>query len=169
MRKRKSGSRIKGFLKPLSDITQALTDPLLDGQGFLSGSIIKDWAVIVGESYKDTARPEKVSFPRGKNTGGTLYIGVESSGVALLIEHSKLDILNRINTYYGYEAMKGLRIKVSPREHSVIPRKVKPLAPEEVDALEQEVADVQDEELRSVLLRLGLSIALNNNNKREKK
>lgn len=147
---------------PLSKFTSALTDPLLDKKGFLSGSIIKDWPVIVGNAYKDTTYPEKVTFPRGEKAGGTLYINTQSSGVSLLLEHAKVRILDSINTYYGYKALKEIRTKVRPRFQEGPLKKLKSLGENEKQAVAKQVSHIKDDDLRAVLRKLGESIALDN-------
>ena len=153
--------RFRRQLRSLSDITKEFTDPLFDKQGFLSGSILKDWSMIVGENHAKMVFPEKISFPKGKNIDGVLYVNVESSGAALLFEHAKGDIIHRINSYYGYSAISGIRIKTSHRYALVVEKKHRVLSVEEERKINDHLIDVEDVELKSILSRLGAAIALN--------
>jgi len=157
--------RFKRHLRCLSDITKAFTDPLLNKQGFLSGSLLKDWAVIVGNNYAKTVLPEKVIFPKEKNTDGTLYVTVESSGVACLFEHAKGDIIHRINSYYGYAAISSIRIKTSHHYQLSQVKKQRALSSEEKETVNGHLIHVEDEELKDILSRLGIAITLDKQEK----
>jgi hypothetical protein len=161
--------RFKRQLRSLSDITKAFTDPLLSKQGFLSGSLLKDWTVIVGANYAKTVLPEKVIFPKDKNTDGTLYVTVESSGVACLFEHAKGDIIHRINSYYGYAAISSIRIKTSHHYKLLPVKKQRDLSFEEREVVEGHLAHVEDDALKAILVRLGMAITLDNKQDNQEK
>lgn len=156
--------RFKKSLRQLNEIAKELTGPLLDKQGFLSGSIIHDWSHIVGSDYGEMVFPERVSFSRGKNTGGTLFVSVVNSGVALLFDHAKAEILKRINTYYGYEALGDIRIKGTRFKKLEEVRAEVPLSSGEKEAIEAQLSHMEDGELKDILSHLGAAIALENKN-----
>ncbi len=147
-------------LRSLSDIAKTFIDPLLSKQGFVGGSMLKDWSTIVGQHYAQTVHPEKVIFPKGKNSEGTLYVCAQSSGVAFLFEHAKTDILKRINGYYGYPALSSIRIKTSHHYKQPVPKKNQVLSVDEQVRIQEQLGDVGDDGLKDILSRLGMAITL---------
>jgi hypothetical protein len=158
--------RLKKFPQQLGDITRALTKPILSKQGFLNGSILQDWRLIVGDSYGDAISPEKITFPRGKNSGGTLHVSVANGGMALLFEHKKIQVLERINTYYGYEALSSVHIRLSHQSFErPLSRKLPPLSIQDKALIEDQLEDVTDVALKQVLADLGCAIMQDEKNK----
>jgi hypothetical protein len=72
---------------------------------------------------------------------------------AIEVQHRSGQILERVNTYFGYRAVVEMRILQAPvaRQASPPPSPALPLDP---DALPPS-AEIEDSELRSALLRLG--------------
>lgn len=160
------GYKLKRFPSQLKDITSVLINPLFRKQGFFNGSILQDWDLIVGESYGTSIFPEKITFPRGKNIGGTLHVSVASGGVALLFEHKKMQVLERINTYYGYEAISSIHIKLSHKNiGSFSSRKKVSLSLQDKELVENYLKEIENEELKQVLRNLGCAIIQDKKNK----
>jgi hypothetical protein len=152
----------KRFPRSLRDIARTIIRPCFKKQGFLNGSIIEDWEMIIGPEYKDQIVPEKITFPKNKNNSGTLHVLVSSGGASLLIEHNKNQILNRINTYYGYQALSNLQMKVSYSQTSLVKpsKKKETLTPEESDKIQALTKEINDNELKAILEQLGCAMIL---------
>src|SRR5215216_5700816 len=72
--------------------------------GFVQSSIVSRWAEIVGERYAKVSSPESIRFPAGKKAGGVLTLLVEGAH-APLIQHLTPMIVERVNRFFGYEAI----------------------------------------------------------------
>ena len=72
--------------------------------GFVQSSIVSRWHEIVGERYGKVSLPESIRFPTGKKSGGTLALLVEGAH-APLIQHLGPMIIERVNRFFGYEAV----------------------------------------------------------------
>jgi hypothetical protein len=128
-------------------------------RGFVQGEVIGRWREIIGPRLADHTSPEKLTFPQGERNGATLYVRV-ASGLALEIQHDQPNILDRINAYFGYRAVAGLKIIQAP-----VPRPARAASPqrrklrdEEIAAIKKEVANTQDDDLRNALEKLGRSL-----------
>ena len=97
----------------LGDLAKPILDPALRRQGFAQHEIVTRWRDIVGALLAATSVPEHLRFPSGTRRGGTLYVRVDSS-FALEFQHLSTQVLERINTYYGYGAVEKLVIKQGP-------------------------------------------------------
>lgn len=136
--------------------TQKIVKPIFKERGLMKGKIITHWPQIVGEKFSRLALPEKITFPRGKKTEGTLHLSVTSSG-ALLLQYAQDLILEQINTYFGYKALTTLRMTHGfiPSEESVPSLPPSPISEEDKQWLESQVGVIYDPELRECLEKLG--------------
>ncbi|MGI9414930.1 MAG: hypothetical protein ACR2PM_14745 [Hyphomicrobiales bacterium] len=79
-----------------------------------------------------------------------------TDGRAVELQHETARIMDRVNTYYGYEAITGVKLV-----HGALPgppeaAKPRPeLDPERERALNVELEGIEDEALRNALLKLG--------------
>jgi hypothetical protein len=132
--------------------------------GFAYGELIANWPSIVGEALAQGSQPERVRWPRGgegsggRGRGGTLVIAVDA-GMAIEVQHEAPRIIERINGYYGYEAISALKI----RQTRVIKPGAAPAARREVPAAEAErlhrdLQNIADEPLKAALERLGRGV-----------
>ena len=72
--------------------------------GFVQGAVVSRWGEIVGERYAKVSSPESIRFPAGKKSGGALTLLVEGAH-APLMQHLAPLIIERVNRFFGYEAV----------------------------------------------------------------
>ncbi|MBX9621164.1 MAG: DciA family protein [Alphaproteobacteria bacterium] len=139
--------------------TQRLVKPVFKNRGLMEGKIITHWPQIVGEKFAHISFAEKITFPRGKRSEGTLHLNVTSSG-ALLFQYSQDLILERVNIFFGYKALSKLRMihGLTLQGEAKIPYPPKILTDEEKAWLEKQMEGVEDIELRVYLEKLGEAI-----------
>lgn len=125
--------------------------------GFVQGAVVSRWTEIVGERYAKVSTPESIRFPAGKKNGGTLTLSVDGAH-APLIQHLAPMIVERVNLFFGYEAVakivfrQGGRPKVAAKPDRPTPAPV----PRE---LGQGLREIPDPELRTMLESLAGKIA----------
>lgn len=149
-------------LRALGEAVAALTRPIVGKRGFVRGGLIAEWETIVGERLAASSLPERVSYPPKQSRGGTLHLRVASGSLAMELQHLEPLLVERINGYFGYDAVGRVRLIQGP-----VPMRVRgparPLPPRrltdaEEDALAERVAGVGDDELRSALAALGRAV-----------
>ena len=144
-------------LRPLADTVARVTGPLLRKRGFAEARIVTEWREIVGAALAQGCAPEKLTVARNGG-GGTLDIRVEGA-LALELQHLQPQIIERVNGYFGYEAVDRIRLRQGPLPQRPVRRR--PLPPPSAAAVEQveaTVATVEDPDLRAALDRLGRAI-----------
>lgn len=123
------------FAKTLGALMPAITRPVFEKFGFQRAALLSEWDVIIGEPLSQFTAPEQIKWPKvhddhvGDETrkevrareGATLVIRVEGP-VSLEVQHQSQQIIERINSYFGYRAVSQIRILQAPLER----RKVKP-------------------------------------------
>jgi hypothetical protein len=142
----------------LGVFTQKIVKPVFKARGLMEGKIITHWVQIVGEKFSSLALPEKITFPKGKKTEGTLHLMVTSSG-SLFLHYAQDLVLEQVNTFFGYKALTQLRMT-----HGFVPSEKKPEPPprepstEDLLWLGEQIKSLEDSELKERLERLGLVI-----------
>jgi hypothetical protein len=125
--------------------------------GFVQGAVVSRWTEIVGERYAKVSTPESIRFPAGKKSGGTLTLGVDGAHAPLL-QHLAPMIMERVNLFFGYEAV----VKVAFRQGNRTKATAKPLRPAPAPVpreLGQGLREIADTELRTMLENLAGKIA----------
>jgi len=127
--------------------------------GFIQSSIVTRWAEIIGQRYATLTAPESIRFPAGRRSGGTLHLTV-ASGHAPMVQHIVPEIIERVNRFFGYEAVTRVTLKqgtVTPAEPERRPPPVmlRPVPQE----LGEGLREVSDPELRAVLESMARGLA----------
>lgn len=136
-----------------------ILDPAARRRGFAQAGVLADWAAIVGPGLAARCRPLRVDYAPGRRRGGTLVVQV-GGAAALELQHAAPQIVERINGYFGFAAVRQLRLVQAPFRPAgasapAPPPRLRALAPEEEAALAGAVGRVGDGELRQALLALG--------------
>ena len=119
------------------------------GGGVLS-RLKAEWAAMVGEELAAT------TWPAALGRDGALKLRVASS-IALDLQHRAPLVIERINLYFGREAVVRLVLVQGPLPFPALPRPAPqaPLSAAEAKTLDSRLAAIADPELRAALARLG--------------
>ncbi len=147
-------------LKALAQTVDRLTRPLIRKRGFADGTIIHNWDDIVGPALARHSAPEKLVFPMGAKINGTLQLRVENGSFAMELQHLEPILLEKINAYFGFKAVSGIRIIQAPLPETKSPfaNNRPPLDSESEQNLQQSLDTLTDPDLRNILERLGRSV-----------
>lgn len=139
--------------------TQRLVKPVFKSRGLMEGKIITHWPQIVGEKFAHISFVEKITFPKGSRSEGTLHLNVTSSG-ALLFQYAQDMILERVNIFFGYKALSKIRMihGLTLQKEAKMPPPPKILTGEEKAWLERQIEGIEDSELRVNLQKLGEAV-----------
>lgn len=146
--------------RPLAELLGKTLGDAFARQGFASTELVTRWTDIVGPEIAAHSQPEKIQWPRpldGQTAEpGALVLRVEGP-TALEIQHLSGVILDRVNRFFGWQAIGGLRLRQAPlrRERSPPPAGPDPAA---TAAIARALPDIEDESLRQALARLGAAI-----------
>lgn len=156
---RESQTPARRGLATLGQSVNLVTSPALRRRGFAEAAIVTRWDEIVGRPLSDHCRPFRVVFPRGQRLDGTLHLTV-TGAFAPEVQHLAPQIVERINTYFGYGAVKRLelhhgRVDAKPRRKAGEDAGGKATEPD--GALAAAIAKVDDEDLRAALARLAVN------------
>jgi hypothetical protein len=145
----------QGFA-PLAETVAALTVPMLGRRGLVAGRLMIEWPHIVGEQLAARTAPERLTRAGRAADGGTLQVRVGSGAVALEVQHQASQLLERINSYFGFRAVGRLRLVHGPLPNPSPPAPPPPAPSPDAEALiAAHLADVEEPRLKQALAALG--------------
>lgn len=161
-------------MRQLSNLMPDVTQEALGKKGLLFGKLLQNWAAIIGAQKATLALPVKVSFysakqdKHGKKQGATLTLSCNSAD-ATLLQHEQAIWIEKINLFFGYEAVSHIKIlhsrsadmqKNSTSDGTKLGRREARLNRLELQELEEALSNVEDENLKEALKKLGQSLYL---------
>jgi hypothetical protein len=147
-------------METLSKHFREITKAAFARYGFAQADVVANWEAIVGSDLAAVSAPERIRWPRGsgeeaQKQGGTLVIRA-APGRALELQYEASRIIARINSYFGYGAIAG--IKVIQAQELPSPSAKAPSLPEK-PVCEQQLAALDESPLKAALERLGRGVA----------
>ena len=154
----------RSFPRPLSELLGATLSDALKSQGFASAEILARWRDIVGPEVAAHSEPIKISWPRAvgddASEPATLVLRVEGPA-AIEIQHLSAVILERVNRFFGWQAIGRIALRQAPLRRREQPAPPQPPDPAVAARIAAGLPEVIDEDLRQALARLGAAIKRN--------
>tara|TARA_Y100000590_G_scaffold457410_1_gene609994 strand:+ start:706 stop:1188 length:483 start_codon:yes stop_codon:yes gene_type:complete len=88
---------------------------ILKKNGYNYTEIISKWKLLVGKEISDYSYPKSIKMKKG-STHGTLVIAV-NRGNEITVEYSKNEIINKINSYFGYQLINEIKLETFNTEN----------------------------------------------------
>jgi hypothetical protein len=130
-------------------------------QGFASAELVTRWPDIAGADIAAHAEPLKLQWPRAVEgepaEPATLVLRVEGP-MAIEIQHQSNVILDRVNRYFGWQAVGRIALRQAPLKGQGPPRTMPKLDAAEVERVAGTLGTVADDALRMALARLGVAV-----------
>lgn len=136
----------------MPDLLGRLLDPEAKRRGLAEVRLLTDWTRIIGPEIAGRCQP--ISLSRD----GLLHLDVSGSA-ALELQHNELQVVERINTFFGRPTVTRLRLRQAPHKRRVLaeraPSPPPALSSNEKEAITRTVETVADPDLRQALEALG--------------
>ena len=153
--------RKKSPARPLADVVRKALSEAFPKQGFAATELITRWPEIVGAEIAAHSEPEKIRWPRPVGDAapdpGTLMLRVEGP-TAVEIQHLSGVILERVNRFFGWQAVGRLALRQAPLTRRPAPPATPAADPEKTARVAATLTEVADEDLRMALARLGAAV-----------
>ena len=142
----KTQTYIQG-LRPFSNsIPKTLKKHLRKG-GYNYSNIVDNWTKMVNKKISDTCYP--ITVKMGKDMKNGILILNVTHGKEMEVEYEKKNIMEKINSFFGYNCISKIILKISQykknKQIRVLP-KIK-----DIDMIESKINKVNDEHLKSSL------------------
>ena len=112
-KKKINNSLTKNFiqgLRPLSNTLPPQLKKVLKKNGFNLSSIVDNWTKIVGRDISNTCYPINIKA-QGSTKEVALILNV-IHGKEIDVEYNKKNIIDKINSFFGYTFIKNIQIKI---------------------------------------------------------
>lgn len=122
--------------------------------GFAYPRVLTDWDKIVGHDIAGMCSPVRIRFGKGYNVGATLVI-YANGAIAQEIEYRKVQIIDKINTYYGYQAIH--KISLTQTANHATSKQLRtqkarhPLTIEEKSEIDTVLENIENKSLKTAL------------------
>lgn len=152
------------FPRPLADLLRKTLSEGFAQQGFASSELITRWGDIVGPEIAAHSEPMKIQWPRttgdDETEPATLVLRVEGPA-AIEIQHLSAVILERVNRFFGWQAVGRLALRQAPLRRTVKAPPPPPPDPAVMARIEADLPAITAPDLRAALARLGAAIKRN--------
>lgn len=150
-----SAERRSNRSQPIGRLVDRLIAKPLRRNGFANSEVLTRWSAIVGAELAAVSCPEKLSFTPHNQGAGVLSIRV-ASAAALEFQHLQPQIVERVNSYFGFRAVSRLRLLQAPLPSFVTPAEPAPARREVRDSPTPSTLTraVRNDDLRDALARL---------------
>ena len=96
-------------LRPFGNTLPRGLKGILKKNGYNYSEIISKWNILVGKDISDCAYPKSIKMKK-RDSNGTLVLAIKR-GDEINIEYSKEEIINKINSYFGYKLINEIKLQ----------------------------------------------------------
>ncbi|MBO6289440.1 MAG: DUF721 domain-containing protein [Alphaproteobacteria bacterium] len=164
--------RTEHTLHDLTGIAQTampVVKQLLGKQGFYMLELLNNWRCVIGSELAKYTLPYKLSFKKDERSNGCLTLITISGAFAMEIKQKQQLIINKVNSYFGYEAVSTIKILQTGNAEDFLYSK-KPLENIKKSVVSQEqenyitelVKNIDSPQLREIVEKLGRQVVLEN-------
>jgi len=145
--------------RPAGAALATVTKAAFRKRGFTRREILTQWPAIVGELMARYSCPERLQFGRDRNEGATPVVRA-GSGFATELQHLHPIVLDRINTFFGYQAVARITIIQGPLPTPTVAerRALRAVTPEEEARIAAQVSGTRNPDLAEALRTLGRTL-----------
>jgi hypothetical protein len=118
----------------------------------------KNWKKIIGEKYYPFTAIRDLKINRENQK--ILHIEIYNSTIAFLLSSEMENIIENIKIYYGYQAIDNIKFIQKPRNIEIKKEKIGKIDSDIEEYLEQSLSNIQNRELKDILLKLGREIKI---------
>ena len=111
MHHKRNNKESKSYVQGLRSFGNTLPRGLkkiLKKNGYNYSEIISKWNLLVGSDISNYSYPKSIKMTKG-NDNGILVLAVER-GNEINLEYAKKDIINKINSYFGYKLISEMKL-----------------------------------------------------------
>ena len=97
-------------LRPFGNTLPRGVKGILKKNGYNYSEIVSKWNMLVGKAISNCSYPKSIKMKKG-DSSGILVLAIKR-GDEINIEYSKSEIINKINSYFGYKLINEVRLLV---------------------------------------------------------
>ena len=124
MHKKQNNKESKSYVQGLRPFGRVLPKGLrgiLKKSGYNYSEIISKWSMLVGRDISNCSYPKSIKTTK-ESTNGILILAVKR-GDEIIVEYSKKEIIDKINSYFGYRLINEIRLQTFNSDNKKIKKK----------------------------------------------
>ena len=123
---------------------------ILKRNGYNYSEIISKWNTLVGKDISSCSYPKSIKMKK-KDSNGTLILAIKR-GDEIKIEYSKREIINKINSYFGYKLIDEIKLQtVNSKEEKI---KNKNISKNLTNNFKEKINEINNNNIRNSLSHL---------------
>ena len=148
--KQRNGS-IQG-LRSFKDTLPKNIKKVINKKGHIYSETLNNWRYIVGENLFNICYPK--SFKNSNKFGVSTLLVMVKRGNEVDLEYSKKEIMNKMNSFFGYSVVENLKL-TSFDDEKIFP-KIEKINDKNVtnDKYQKKIKDVKNEKIKKSLMEL---------------
>ena len=143
-------------LRPFGNTLPRGIKGILKKNGYNYSEIISKWNFLVGQNISNCCYPKSIKVSQA-NKNGILVLSVER-GNEINVEYSKQEIINKINSYFGYKLISKIRLQTFNSAN--IKQKKQNVLSKSSKKFEKKINEIKNKDIRNSLSQL-LDVAKN--------
>ena len=153
MHNKKDISKTRNFIQGLRPFSASLPKEIkkiLKKSGYNFSNIVDNWTKMVGKDISNCCYPN--SIKTGKDLkNGTIILNV-MHGKELEVEYNKKNILDKINSFFGYDCVSEVKLKIIRQKTK--PKKLISITNKTNLWIKEKLSNVKNSELKNSLDKL---------------
>ena len=153
MHRKQNNKEIRTYVQGLRSFGNTLprsVKSILKKNGYNYSEIISKWDSLVGKDISNSCFPKSIKMSR-ENKNGTLILSVER-GNEIIAEYSKNEIMNKINSYFGYKLINEIRLQTFNPIHKK--EKSKNILDKSSKKIKEKINEIKNKDIRDSLSQL---------------
>ena len=135
-------------LRPFGNTLPRGLKGILKKNGYNYSEIISKWNILVGKDISSCSYPKSIKMKKG-DSNGILILAIKR-GDEINIEYSKKEIINKINSYFGYKLINEIKLQTINSES----RKTKNTLGKFSKNFEKKINEIKNKNIRNSLSQL---------------
>jgi len=152
MHNKKDNNKSNTFIQGLRPFSKSLPHGLkkiLKKGNYNFSNIVDNWAKMVGKDLSSTCYPSTIKMGK-KMSNGTLILNV-IHGNELTVEYGKQEIMDKINSFFGFKCIKEVKLKVVHEKRTL--KQISPLKETKLN-YSNKLENINNEGLKKTLNKL---------------
>jgi len=152
MHNKKDNNKSNTFIQGLRPFSKSLPHGLkkiLKKGNYNFSNIVDNWAKMVGKDLSSTCYPSTIKMGK-KMSNGTLILNV-IHGNELTVEYGKQEIMDKINSFFGFKCIKEVKLKVVHEKRTL--KQISPLKEAKLN-YSNKLENINNEGLKKTLNKL---------------
>ena len=147
---KESRTYIQG-LRPFGQTLPRTVRGILKKSGYNYSEIVSKWSSLVDKNISESSYPRSIKL--AKNNGNGILVIAVKRGNELIVEYSKDTIIRKINSYFGYNLIKNIKLETYNNKHTNKIKKQNMINQFSKD-FEKRISEVKNENIKNSLIKL---------------